>query len=152
MASVGIINRVNGRSGILEIPSNINVENFISMLFAKGWIPNSAFVISSLKIRPTKDENYIIYSGSGSSPQNKETLLDTLAEHNSDDIFIDYKENQPIHLDDENLYYPRRKPYIGDMVCLYGCPNANKITAETKIEKEKNIEFSEKMYQLYYDL
>ena len=63
MASVGVINRTNNRSGVLEVPSTITVENFVSMLFAKGWIPNSAFVISSLKISPVKDESYIIYSG-----------------------------------------------------------------------------------------
>lgn len=148
MASVGVINRTNNRSGVLEVPSTITVENFVSMLFAKGWIPNSAFVISSLKISPVKDESYIIYSGYGSCSENKETLLETLAEHDSDDIFIDYKEIQKIYIDD---VYSRRREYLESRTCLYGCPNVDKAISEDEIKKE-NIEFAEKLFQLYYDL
>ncbi len=131
MTSVGVVNKVNGRSGVLEIPSNITVDNFVSMLFAKGWIPNNAFTVSTLKITPVKDEDYVMYSSSGSSSQNKESLTETLAEHNSDDVFIYYEEKKNVIFDDDDYY--ARRPYRGSNVCLYGCPSSEKIeiTCET---------------------
>lgn len=131
MASVGVINRINGRSGVLEIASNISVENFVGMLFAKGWIPNNAFSVSTLRIKPVKDENYVIYDSTGPNSKNKDTLLETLAEHNSDDIFIFYDEHKVLRIDDD--FYRPRRPYSGGGVCLYGCPSSDKleITCET---------------------
>lgn len=148
MASVGVINKINNRSGIIEIPSNISVENFVGLLFAQGWIPNNAFSVSTLRITPVKDDNYIMYDSKGASSQNKDTLLETLAEHNSDDIFIYYEEQRYPKLDDD-LYIPRRKSYGGSGVCLYGCPSSDRfIGFDVMAENINDSSFVEDFYKL----
>lgn len=150
MASVGVINKVTGRSGVLEIPSNISVETFVGMLFAKGWLPNNAFTVSTLEIKPTKDDNYVIYDKDGENSANKSTILETLAEHDSDDVFIFYKEKyQRVDLydDDDEFYRPRRpRPYGGGGVCLYGCPSSDRIECTYNVGDDENEQIESSIF------
>lgn len=128
---IGIINERTGHSGEVEIDIRMSVSDFVSYLIKNGWIPNHSTSISSLTIRAGQDPQYYIYQSGGNS-QNKSTLIDTLADHNSEDVIINYSE--PVYIREERHYHNHRG--WSDMVCLYGCPSSEKIEDNDEEDSE----------------
>lgn len=117
---IGIINKRTSRSAVVEIDSSMSVSDFVSYLIQHGWVPNHSVSISTLTILAGQEPSFFIYNKK-ENPQNKSTLFDTLSEHNSDDVIINYLEQTPIR---EEYHYHHRG--YNDTTCLYGCPSSEK--------------------------